>query len=120
VDHLPEIPYFWIEAALFGLGVLVLAAIHIWRAIRSEVRPRTCVYCGQNHGRTSSVANPENHAPGPLLWGEPATQRVRPCPPPESDRRALDAGEFDHQGRPSALARIDPRLISKAEPYSWN
>lgn len=46
MNHLPEIPYLWIETALIGFAVLALAAIHLWRVLRSELRPRTCVFCG--------------------------------------------------------------------------
>jgi hypothetical protein len=48
MDHLPEIPYLWIETALVGFVVLALAAIHLWRVLRSELRPRTCVFCGES------------------------------------------------------------------------
>jgi hypothetical protein len=42
-----EIPYFEIEAALAGAFVLALATIHLWRAVHSELKPRTCVFCGE-------------------------------------------------------------------------
>jgi hypothetical protein len=48
MEHLPAIPYLWIETALFGVGVMVLAAIHLWRVLRSEFRSRTCVFCGDS------------------------------------------------------------------------
>jgi hypothetical protein len=55
MDHLPEIPYLWIETALLGFVVLALAAIHLWRVLRAELRPRECVFCG------ASVAS-DDHA----------------------------------------------------------
>jgi hypothetical protein len=45
---MPEIPYFWFEAALLGFVTLVLLGIHLWRVIRSEVRFRKCVFCGES------------------------------------------------------------------------
>jgi hypothetical protein len=48
MQHLPEIPYLWIEGLLVGLVVLILAVIHLWRMVRSEVQPRRCVFCGES------------------------------------------------------------------------
>jgi len=53
--HLPEVPYFQIEMLIAGAFVLALGAIHLWRAIKSELRSRRCVFCGE------SIA-PDEHA----------------------------------------------------------
>jgi hypothetical protein len=48
VFYIPDIPYIQIELLLAGVFVLALAAIHLWRTFRAEVRPRTCVFCGHS------------------------------------------------------------------------
>jgi hypothetical protein len=47
VLHLLEIPYVEIEMSLAGVFVLALAALHLWRTLRAELRPRKCVFCGE-------------------------------------------------------------------------
>lgn len=48
MDDMPMIPFLWMEATLLGSVALTLAAIHFWRIIRSELRPRKCVFCGDS------------------------------------------------------------------------
>jgi hypothetical protein len=45
MDNLPEIPFVWIDTVIVGLAAAAFLAIHLWRALRLEVRPRTCVFC---------------------------------------------------------------------------
>src|SRR5450631_4031071 len=45
---LPDIPYAQIEILLAGTFVLVLGAIHLWRVLKSEIRPRKCVLCDES------------------------------------------------------------------------
>ncbi len=41
----PEIPYTKIETLLVGAFILALAAIHLWRMLKSELSSRECVFC---------------------------------------------------------------------------
>jgi hypothetical protein len=45
--HLPEVPFNELHAFFYGSGALIFGLILLVRFIRSEVRPRKCVFCGE-------------------------------------------------------------------------
>ena len=53
--HLPEIPFNELDAFLFASAAIVLGVVSLYRFVRSEVRSRTCDFCGVR-------IHPEEHA----------------------------------------------------------